>query len=159
MHQLKPLIVLAIIVLAVMLWNRHAAVSTTGAAATTGTIGADSGTATGTTSSHSTATTGTASTDSATANLPAFLPPQARDTLALIARGGPFPHSQDGVVFGNYEHLLPEQPRGYYHEYTVETPGAGNRGARRIITGGTPPVIYYYTDDHYHSFRDFQVTR
>ena len=105
------------------------------------------------------ATTGTSSTDSATANLPAFLPPQARDTLALIARGGPFPHSQDGVVFGNYEHLLPEQPRGYYHEYTVETPGASTRGARRIITGGAPAVIYYYTDDHYRSFRSFQANQ
>ncbi|WP_449428842.1 ribonuclease domain-containing protein [Rhodanobacter umsongensis] len=137
MRQLKPLIVLAIIVLAVMLWNRHAAVPTPGTVATTG----------------------TSSTDSATANLPAFLPPQARDTLALIARGGPFPHSQDGVVFGNYEHLLPEQPRGYYHEYTVETPGASTRGARRIITGGAPAVIYYYTDDHYRSFRSFQANQ
>ena len=91
--------------------------------------------------------------------LPAFLPPEARDTLASIARGGPFPHRQDGVVFGNYEHLLPEKPRGYYHEYTVETPGAPDRGARRIITGGNPPEVYYYTDDHYRSFREFEVPR
>lgn len=87
---------------------------------------------------------------------PAFLPAQARDTLARIARGGPFEHSQDGVVFGNYEDLLPQQPRGYYHEYTVETPGARTRGARRIITGGTPPAVWYYTDDHYRSFRRFE---
>ena len=60
-------------------------------------------------------------------------------------------------MFGNYEGLLPQQPRGYYHEYTVETPGARTRGARRIITGGTPPVAYYYTDDHYRSFRRFDV--
>ncbi|BFI96468.1 MAG: ribonuclease [Rhodanobacter sp.] len=93
------------------------------------------------------------------ATLPDFLPPEARDTLALIARGGPFPHRQDGVVFGNYEHLLPEQPRGYYHEYTVDTPGARTRGTRRIITGGTPPAVYYYTDDHYRSFRPFAVPR
>lgn len=91
------------------------------------------------------------------APLPAFLPPEARHTLAMIASGGPFPHSQDGVVFGNYEHLLPAKPRGYYHEYTVETPGARDRGARRIITGGNPPVVYYYTDDHYRSFREFTV--
>jgi guanyl-specific ribonuclease Sa len=91
--------------------------------------------------------------------LPAFLPPEARQTLALIASGGPFPHRQDGVVFGNYEHLLPEEPRGYYHEYTVETPGAHDRGARRIITGGNPPEMYYYTDDHYRSFREFKVPR
>ncbi|HXE67406.1 MAG TPA: ribonuclease domain-containing protein [Rhodanobacteraceae bacterium] len=93
------------------------------------------------------------------APLPAFLPPEARETLALIARGGPFPHRQDGVVFGNYERLLPAEPRGYYHEYTVETPGAHDRGARRIITGGNPPEVYYYTDDHYRSFREFTVPR
>ena len=93
------------------------------------------------------------------APLPAFLPPEARDTLELIARGGPFPHRQDGVVFGNYEHLLPAEPRGWYHEYTVETPGAHDRGARRIITGGNPPEVYYYTDDHYRSFREFTVPR
>jgi guanyl-specific ribonuclease Sa len=93
------------------------------------------------------------------AQLPAFLPPEARHTLALIASGGPFPHRQDGVVFGNYEHLLPAQPRGWYHEYTVETPGAHDRGARRIITGGNPPEAYYYTDDHYRSFRAFEVPR
>ena len=100
--------------------------------------------------------TATASGDNDAA-LPAFLPPEARDTLALIARGGPFPHRQDGVVFGNYEGLLPKQPRGYYHEYTVDTPGAHNRGTRRIITGGMPPEVYYYTDDHYRSFREFTV--
>lgn len=95
----------------------------------------------------------------ADARLPAFLPAQAHDTLALIARGGPFPHAQDGTVFGNREHLLPERPRGYYHEYTVETPGSRDRGARRIITGGDPPAVYYYTDDHYRSFREFTVPR
>lgn len=91
--------------------------------------------------------------------LPTFLPPEAHHTLALIASGGPFPHRQDGVVFGNYEHLLPAKPRGYYQEYTVETPGAHDRGARRIITGGNPPEVYYYTDDHYRSFREFTVPR
>ncbi|MGN6788585.1 MAG: ribonuclease domain-containing protein [Rhodanobacteraceae bacterium] len=93
------------------------------------------------------------------AALPAFLPPEAHETLALIARGGRFPHRQDGEVFGNYEHLLPDEPRGYYREYTVATPGARDRGARRIITGGNPPVVYYYTDDHYRSFRAFTVPR
>jgi len=91
--------------------------------------------------------------------LPAFLPIEAHDTLALIARGGPFPHRQDGSVFGNREGHLPARPRGYYHEYTVDTPGLDHRGARRIITGGQPPEMYYYTDDHYNSFRSFQVTR
>ena len=93
------------------------------------------------------------------ATLPGFLPPQAVDTVALIESGGPFPYRQDGQAFGNYEHLLPEKARGYYHEYTVETPGAHDRGARHIITGGTPPVVYYYTDDHYRSFREFTVSR
>ena len=93
---------------------------------------------------------------SAGAALPAFLPPEARATLRLIARGGPFPHRQDGTVFGNREGRLPRQARGYYHEYTVETPGLDHRGARRIVTGGTPPGEYWYTDDHYESFRRFE---
>ena len=131
----KPLLVLAILAVA-LLWNRQAhtpvPVATSGAPTVSANRGSDT-------------------------TLPTFLPPEARDTLALIARGGPFPHSQDGVVFGNYEGLLPKEPRGYYHEYTVETPGAHNRGTRRIITGGTPPAVYYYTDDHYRSFRRFTL--
>ena len=83
----------------------------------------------------------------------AGLPPEARDTLRLIAQGGPFPYRQDGVVFGNREGHLPDHPYGYYREYTVVTPGAPTRGTRRIITGGTPPEVWYYTDDHYRSFR------
>ena len=73
----------------------------------------------------------------------------------MIQRGGPFPHRQDGSVFGNREGHLPRQPRGWYREYTVETPGLGHRGARRIVTGGQPPRDWYYTDDHYDSFRRF----
>jgi ribonuclease T1 len=85
----------------------------------------------------------------------ADLPRQGQQTLALIKQGGPFPFPKDGVVFGNYEGSLPKQPRGYYHEYTVPTPGAHNRGARRIIAGGTPASSgqYYYTDDHYATFK------
>ncbi|WP_369349445.1 ribonuclease domain-containing protein [Stenotrophomonas sp. JAG2] len=89
--------------------------------------------------------------------LPPFLPTEARDTIALIQRGGPFPHRQDGSIFSNREQRLPQRPRGYYHEYTVDTPGAGNRGARRIVTGGTPPTGWFYTDDHYETFRSFDV--
>ena len=84
---------------------------------------------------------------------PSFLPPEAIETLQAIERGGPFAHDRDGVVFQNRERRLPDQPRGYYHEYTVETPGASDRGARRIIAGGDPPEVYYYTDDHYRTFR------
>lgn len=89
--------------------------------------------------------------------LPPFLPPEARTTIVSIQRGGPFPNRQDGSVFGNREGHLPERPRGYYHEYTVETPGLAHRGARRIVTGGDPVEIWYYSDDHYDSFRSFSV--
>lgn len=85
----------------------------------------------------------------------ADLPPQARDTLALVDRGGPFPYRQDGTTFNNFERLLPGQPRGYYREYTVPTPGERDRGARRLVVGQHGDV--YYTDDHYASFR--QVAR
>ena len=91
------------------------------------------------------------------APLPAFLPDEARQTIALIRRGGPYPHRQDGGIFGNREGHLPEKPRGWYREYTVETPGLGHRGARRIVTGGHPPREWYYTADHYESFRRFDV--
>jgi ribonuclease T1 len=80
----------------------------------------------------------------------AQLPPEARNTLQLIKNNGTFPYPRDGVVFGNYEHILPQQPRGYYHEYTVKTQGAHNRGARRIVCGIVPEC--YYSDDHYRSF-------
>jgi ribonuclease T1 len=83
------------------------------------------------------------------------LPPEARATLRHIGEGGPFPYSRDGVVFGNYEHLLPQQGRGYYHEYTVPTPGVKSRGARRIVCGGAVTSVSecYYSDDHYQTFR------
>jgi ribonuclease T1 len=85
----------------------------------------------------------------------AKLPREVRDVLALIRTGGPFPYERDGVTFGNRERLLPAQRRGFYHEYTVATPGASNRGARRVICGGPQrmPEVCYYTDDHYASFR------
>ncbi|ALN78259.1 ribonuclease domain-containing protein [Lysobacter antibioticus] len=85
------------------------------------------------------------------------LPPEAADTLRRIAAGGPFEHRQDGGVFQNREQRLPRQPRGYYREYTVETPRSDDRGARRIVTGGDPPSEYYYTGDHYRSFTRFDV--
>ena len=81
----------------------------------------------------------------------AELPREARDTLALIQKGGPFPYARDGVVFNNREGQLPGRKRGYYHEYTVKTPGARDRGARRIVVGERGEI--YYSDDHYRSFR------
>ncbi len=80
------------------------------------------------------------------------LPAEARETIRLIQAGGPFPYRQDGVTFQNREGLLPGKPRGYYSEYTVETPGSSDRGARRIIAGEGGEL--YYTADHYDSFRE-----
>lgn len=81
----------------------------------------------------------------------AALPREAHATLALIKAGGPFPYARDGSAFGNRERLLPARGRGYYREYTVPTPGARDRGARRIVAGASDE--YYYTGDHYNSFR------
>ena len=81
---------------------------------------------------------------------PADLPAEARHTLELIAAGGPFPYDRDGVVFQNRERILPRKSGGYYHEYTVPTPGEDDRGARRIITGKQGER--YWTADHYASF-------
>jgi ribonuclease T1 len=79
------------------------------------------------------------------------LPVEARETLALIRKGGPFPYAKDGAVFGNREAILPRQKRGYYREYTVKTPHVRTRGARRIIAGSGGD--FYYTEDHYNHFR------
>jgi ribonuclease T1 len=81
----------------------------------------------------------------------AQLPVEARTTIALIRKGGPFPYAKDGAVFGNREQVLPRQNRGYYREYTVKTPGERTRGARRIIWGRGGE--FYYTQDHYNHFR------
>ncbi len=79
------------------------------------------------------------------------LPAQAHDTLTLIAKGGPYPYEDDGIVFQNREGLLPREQSGFYHEYTVETPGESDRGARRIVQADDGAL--YYTDDHYRSFK------
>lgn len=91
----------------------------------------------------------------------AQLSPQGQQVLQQIRNGGPFKHAnKDGSVFGNFERVLPKQPRGYYKEYTVPTPGAKNRGARRIVCGGdvrdTARSTCYYTHDHYASFKRIQ---
>jgi len=85
----------------------------------------------------------------------AALPAEAREVLAGIRAGGPFRYERDGVTFGNREHALPARRRGYYHEYTVATPGERTRGARRLVCGGPrkAPEVCYYTDDHYATFR------
>jgi len=86
----------------------------------------------------------------------AALPTEAQQTERLIRSGGPFPYEKDGIVFGNREQLLPREPRGFYREYTVRTPGSRDRGARRIVCGGRQPrepEACFYTEDHYASFK------
>ena len=141
MRSIKPLLLLAVLAIAALLWGRHSPEPS------------PQGTALPQNASVPRPAGGASNT------LPSFLPPEAADTLRRIASGGPFQHRQDGVVFQNREHRLPAMPEGYYHEYTVDTPGLDYRGARRIITGGTPPQVYYYTDDHYRTFRPFEVSR
>ncbi|MFF8377702.1 ribonuclease domain-containing protein [Streptomyces sp. NPDC015661] len=142
---LRPLRVLLALVLAVLL----AGCSSAG--------GGGTGTAAqAPTRTTATSGTGAASAPTGTSGLPTVrisqLPPEARQTLALIARGGPFPYAKDGTVFSNFERVLPREERGYYHEYTVKTPGERDRGARRIVTGRGGET--YYTDDHYETFRE-----
>ncbi len=84
----------------------------------------------------------------------AELPLEARQVLRLIDQGGPFQYRRDGIVFGNYEKRLPLRYRGYYHEYTVPTPGARDRGPRRIISGDEGER--YYTPDHYRHFMSIE---
>lgn len=86
----------------------------------------------------------------------AALPAQAQQTVRSIRSGGPFAYAKDGIVFGNREQILPRQPRGFYREYTVRTPGSRDRGARRIVCGGLEPrepEACFYTEDHYASFK------
>ncbi|AKJ09819.1 ribonuclease [Streptomyces incarnatus] len=97
------------------------------------------------------ATTADAAASSAGSICYGNLPSQAHDTLDLIAKGGPYPYSQDGTVFSNKEGVLPSESYGYYHEYTVITPGSPTRGARRIVTGEQSQEDYY-TSDHYATF-------
>lgn len=102
-------------------------------------------------------TGGPAPAATSTATVPlSQLPAQAAATVHLIQRGGPFPYpDNDGAVFHNFEHRLPSEPDGYYHEYTVPTPDSPDRGARRIITGADGE--FWYTDDHYETFERVKV--
>ncbi|MEX0174373.1 ribonuclease domain-containing protein [Streptomyces sp. LMG1-1-1.1] len=140
---LRPLRVLLALVLAVFLAGCSSASGGTG-------------TATRTATPTRTAPSLPAAAPTGASGLPtvrvADLPPEARTTLRLIASGGPFPYTKDGTVFSNFEQILPREERGYYHEYTVKTPGAHGRGARRIVTGRNHET--YYTADHYETFRE-----
>jgi guanyl-specific ribonuclease Sa len=154
-------IIVALLVLGLWLWSQH------GARAPLQVPGGTSQVAKPSTSPFSLPSSEPASSPQPAAesarSYPGFLPPEAHDVLGRIAHGGPFEYRQDGGVFQNRERRLPQQPRGYYREYTVETPGSRDRGARRIITGGgipgeSRPREYWYTDDHYRSFRRFEVS-
>lgn len=81
---------------------------------------------------------------------------ELHNTLERIRTNGPFPYQRDGITFENRERLLPIRPKGYYREYTVDTPDLSHRGPRRVVTGGNPPVEFYYTQDHYRSFTRIQ---
>lgn len=110
------------------------------------------------TSSSSPSPTGSSTPASVGAQPLSSLPPEVAATVRLIQRGGPFPYpDNDGAVFHNFEHLLPDEPDGYYHEYTVVTPGSPDRGERRVITGSDGQ--YWYTGDHYESFERVDVNR
>ncbi|WP_411071896.1 ribonuclease domain-containing protein [Streptomyces sp. cmx-4-25] len=137
---LRPPRVLLALVLAVLLGGFLAGCSSNGGGA---------GTAAPTRTTAAVAPTGASGLPTVRA---ADLPPEARGTLDLVARGGPYPYARDGAVFSNFERILPREERGYYHEYTVRTPGERDRGARRIVTGRGGET--YYTDDHYETFRE-----
>jgi ribonuclease T1 len=139
-HWLRLGLVILALVLALSMWNERSSTSGSTAAPASGDAAATSP------ASH------------AGGWAKANLPPEAIATLAAIASGGSFPHARDGVEFYNREQRLPQRPRGYYREYTVETPGASDRGARRIVTGGDPPEVYYYTGDHYRTFIRIEAT-
>ena len=81
------------------------------------------------------------------------------NTLERIRQNGPYPYTRDGITFENRERLLPSKPKGYYREYTVDTPGLSHRGPRRVVTGGNPPEVFYYTEDHYVTFTRIQGHR
>ena len=96
---------------------------------------------------------GTARSVSGLPTMPADdLPPEAESVLEAVATDGPYDYPQDGQTFQNRERILPAQPLGFYREFTVETPGSSDRGARRLVVGSDG--VAFYTSDHYQSFRE-----
>ncbi|MFE7552884.1 ribonuclease domain-containing protein [Streptomyces gardneri] len=148
---LRPFRVLLALVLCVFL----AGCSTAGDAVSTGPTGAAPAATTPAASAPAHAATGAVGISGLPTVRAADLPPEARRTLDLIARGGPYPYAKDGAGFSNFERILPRKERGYYREYTVKTPGERDRGARRIVTGRDGEI--YWTDDHYETFREVLV--
>ncbi len=180
-------LVVLVVLAAWLLWPGSSSPDSTLSAASSNarTSGTTTSTTTGTTSGTTTDTTRSRATSRATSGRTpgsestagsvdpetglrwvelSALPSQARQTVTLIDQGGPYPYSRDGIVFGNRERLLPNERSGWYHEYTVSTPGSSDRGARRIVTGGpsgaTAPsgLTFFYSDDHYGSFRRIRTS-
>ncbi|HED3881488.1 TPA: RHS domain-containing protein [Enterobacter hormaechei subsp. hoffmannii] len=63
---------------------------------------------------------------------------------------------RDGIPFENNFKISPDSQRlntgsGPYREWTVKTPGVGNRGARRIVVD-TKTGQAFYSHDHYNTF-------
>ena len=139
-------VLLGLVVLAVVL----GALPQTGTAPPQGASASPAAPSPGASASH-TAAAGVANPSGLPEIKASELPPEARQTLDLIARGGPYPYSRDNVTFGNFERILPRKASGYYREYTVVTPGESDRGARRIVAGNAGEK--YYTADHYESFK------
>lgn len=164
----RSIVVAVVVVLAIAGWNAFVrdgggaddAASTTSAASVTSTTDAVPSTTVPSTSTTTVRPASTTSTTAAVASAEAVsdlpvasvddLPDEALDTLALVEAGGPYPFDQDDGTFGNREGILPDAYDGYYREYTVVTPGEGDRGARRFVVGADGEV--FYTDDHYESF-------
>lgn len=154
-------IIVALLILGAWLWSQHGARAPVQLPAETSQVAKPS-TSPFSLPANEPASSQQPAAETTRSSYPAFLPSEAHEVLKRIERGGPFAYRQDGSVFQNRERRLPAQPNGYYHEYTVETPGSRDRGARRIITGGgTPgesrPREYWYTDDHYRSFQRFEI--
>jgi len=75
------------------------------------------------------------------------LPPEGIRTIQLIVQGGPFPFpSKDGSKFGNKFGDLPAYSQDYL-EFTVPTPGATDRGGRRIVARRSG--VLFFTACHY----------
>ncbi|GHG41930.1 ribonuclease [Sinomonas cellulolyticus] len=150
-RALVPLVILAVAVIGFLV-ARGGSSADGGPASTAGAVQSAAAASRRTTPAPSARAHATVANPSGLAEVGASqLPPEARETLGLIQRGGPYPYSRDGIVYSNFEKILPSRASGYYHEYTVVTPGSQDRGARRIVAGDQGEK--YYTDDHYASFR------
>jgi len=77
------------------------------------------------------------------------LPADARETMRVIKQGGPFPYDRDGVVFKNYERLLPVQTRGCTSDTLLTKSAACGRKCEAgapAPKGSTPPCRARYRE-------------